>query len=126
MATVWLKNTTGTKLVFTNAQDATGNSLEFEPGEEKLVHPATVKHPAVRVFVGKGLQLVVEKETPKQKAQESLPAPQPAPELAPTPVDVPVVDEVLVTPAAPAAPAGEETISEPSEPPPTSKKKKPR
>jgi len=114
MAKVWLKNFTERTIMLTGLRDMDGQPLVFGPGEQKGVHPATVKHPAVRVFLGKGLQLVEEIESPKQKAQEvSLPAPQPAPAPVPTPVVVPVVEEVLVVPAAPATPVGIDTPSEP-------------
>jgi hypothetical protein len=114
MAKVWLKNFSERKIMLTGLRDMEGQPLVFNPGEQKGVHPTTVKHPAVRVFLGKGLQLVEEIESPKQKAQEvTLPAPQPAPAPVPTPVVVPAVEEVPVVPVAPATPVGTDTPSEP-------------
>jgi hypothetical protein len=76
--------------------------LSFLPGEVKKVTPATVKHPAVSQYIGRGLTLVTSSQGEEPKA----PIPTAAAPAA-KPAEVPV--------AKPAAPAAEPTPA--SEPP---------
>lgn len=53
MKMIEIKNVSGTKISIRQVRN-----LAFEPGETKKVHPATVTHPAVSRYIGKGLELV--------------------------------------------------------------------
>jgi len=61
----------------------------LDPGESKKVPPATAAHPAVKRFVGRGLELVeASKEEPKAPAPPSSvkkSEPKPEPQKAPEP-----------------------------------------
>lgn len=77
MKLIPLNNVSGQKLRIVEAR------LVFEPGQEKKVHPATVKHPAVlkyikRGWLTQGTQETIEKAEPKAPV-----APQAQPPVAP-------------------------------------------
>lgn len=101
-------NVTGKKLVIPAVRERDGQVLSFQPGECRNMLPATVNHPAVSVYIGRGLQLEEASavEVPKVKVLEPVvsPAPQPAPVFV-----APVVEPEILEPeiqAAPATPAG--------------------
>lgn len=98
MRLVELLNTTGAQL---NIRQLPG--MVFAPGETKKVSPATLKHPAVSQYIGRGLELVTsleKKEEPKAPvppipvAPVVVPAVIPVPEVPPPPVPAPVPEPV--------------------------------
>lgn len=118
MKFVEVKNDTGKQLSITAIR-----GLVFLPGEVKKVSPATVKHPAVSSYIGRGLTLVTSSQGEEPKAPipsaavpTTAPVPAPEPEQVPEPVLAPVLVPVLdVVPAAPAAepmPAPEPPVME--------------
>ncbi len=96
MKLVPVKNVSGNRLAITQVR-----GLVFSPGEVKMVHPATVSHPAVSRYIGRGLELVEAESTEEPKApkpskvvkKETPPAPvvaEPTPEpVADAPEDPP-------------------------------------
>jgi len=104
-----VKNVSACRLVILSVRERDGQPLSFEPGECKQMMPATVSHPAVSAYIGRGLQLVEEQnfveEVPKTKVLDTAfpPAPPPVP-VVETPVIVPV-EEAQVIQEAPATPA---------------------
>jgi len=80
MKLVSLKNVSGNRLAITQVR-----GLIFAPGETKKVNPATVSHPAVSRYIGRGLELVEaeSKEEPKAPAPSKVEEPEtpPAPEV---------------------------------------------
>jgi hypothetical protein len=105
MRLVPLRNDSGSRLVFQELLDVDGTILVFEVGQTKNVAPATVAHPAVRRYIGRGLTKGEDNSAPK-KAQQAPPrAETPIPLPATEPVDEPA-DELVE----------ESTVSEPEEP----------
>jgi hypothetical protein len=82
--------------------------LSFLPGEVKKVTPATVKHPAVSQYIGRGLTLVTSSQGEEPKA--------PIPTAA-----APAAKPAVAPAAKPAAPAAEPT---PAPKPPTMESQK--
>jgi len=91
-----LRNTSGKRLNFP-IRGSDGKRLRFEVGEEKFVTAATVKHPAVSTYIGKGLQLVEDDSSTAPKTKEleveAPPAPPKTPEPEPTSENEPSTDE---------------------------------
>lgn len=91
MKLVEVKNDSGARLVIPAIR-----GLAFEPGEVKKVSPATVKHPAVSSYIGRGLTLVTSSqgEEPKAPIPTVAVSPKPAAKVAePMPApEPPVVD----------------------------------
>lgn len=77
MRMVELRNVTGGRLAISQIP-----GLVFAPGETRKVSPATVKHPAVSQYIGKGLEIVTQEE-PKAPVQPTPAAPVSAPAVAP-------------------------------------------
>lgn len=88
MKLVEVRNDTGTQLSISAIR-----GLVFLPGEVKKVTPATVKHPAVSRYIGRGLTLVTSSQGEEPKA--------PTPVIAVAAAE-PVMAPVEVMPAAPA------------------------
>ena len=76
-----------------------GKRLTFEVGETRFVSPATVQHPTVSAYIGRGLTLV-DQEPPKKKE---------LPPVAPP-------TETVAAPTSENEPSTEEPLSEPEEP----------
>jgi len=104
-----IKNITANRLVILSVRLRDDQPLSFEPGECKQMMPATVNHPAVSAYIGRGLQLVEEQdfveEVPKTKVLDTTfpPAPPPVP-VVEAPViepdeETPVIQEAPATPA---------------------------
>ena len=91
MRLVSLRNDSGKRLAITAIR-----GLVFSPGEVKKVSPATVKHPAVSSYIGRGLTLVTTSEGEEPKA------PIPTSTVSPTPaVSVPMEEPKTVVIAEP-------------------------
>lgn len=107
MKLVPLENISGKRLVFP-IRGIDGKRLVFDAHETKYVSPATVKHPAVSIFIGGGLKVVgnetQEKEVPKPK------------ELVPTTLP----KESAPVPTSENEPSTDDEQSEPEEPVDTS------
>ena len=99
-----LQNYTDGRIAITQVR-----GLVFSPGEIKKVHPNTVKHPAVRVYIDNGLRVVTEGAAPTQEPKapvQTTPAPvdPPAPEVSdPSEDAAPAAPEDTAPDAAPEA-----------------------
>jgi hypothetical protein len=107
MKLVRVKNVMGMKLIIPAVRGRDGRALSFQPGECKDLLPATVNHPAVSVYIGRGLQLEEASavEVPKVKVLEPVvsPAPQSVPVFVAPVVEPEILDlEIQVAPATPA------------------------
>lgn len=89
MRLVEIKNVSGEHI---NIAQVRGLSLG--PGETTKVHPATVKHPAVARYIGRGLELVEPKTGDVAKEEPKAPEPPaPEPPKAPSPPPEPIATE---------------------------------
>jgi len=95
MRLVELRNTTGKQLVISQLP-----GMVFAPKETKKVSPATLKHPAMSQYIGRGLELV----TSPEKVEPIAPVPPipvapvyvaPAKEISPAPIPTPEPVKVL-------------------------------
>jgi hypothetical protein len=89
MRLVALRNTTGKQLVVSQLP-----GMVFKVDETKKVSPATLKHPAMSQYIGRGLELVTspEKVEPKAPVPPIPVAPvsvAPAKEMVPAPTPIP-------------------------------------
>jgi len=100
MKFVEVKNDTGKQLSITAIR-----GLVFLPGEVKKVSPATVKHPAVSSYIGRGLTLVTSSQGEEPKA----PIPSAVVPAAPP---VKAAAAVTTAPAAEPMPAPEPPVME--------------
>lgn len=92
MKLVPVKNVSGARLAITAVR-----GLVFAPGEVKKVNPATVSHPAVSRYIGRGLELVEAESTEEPKA------PKPSKVVEPETPPAPVVTEPTTEPDADAS-----------------------
>lgn len=83
-----------------------GKRLTFEVGETRFVSPATVQHPTVSPYIGKGLTLAGQ-EMPKKKELPPV-APPMETKVAPTSENEPSTEEPLSEPEEPADNAADE------------------
>jgi hypothetical protein len=92
MKLVPVKNVSGKRLAITAVR-----GLVFSPGEVKKVNPATVSHPAVSRYIGRGLELVEAESTEEPKA------PKPSKVVEPETTTAPEVTEPTTEPDADAS-----------------------
>lgn len=105
MKYVEVKNTSGARLVISAIR-----GLVFFPGEVKKVSPATVKHPAVSSYIGRGLTLVTSSEGEEPKAPVPVTTVVPVPAVAaPEPVEVPETAEPMPVEELPETASQQET-----------------
>ncbi len=89
-----LINSSDSRISVSQVRGADGRPLSFGVGEVKSVHPNNLNHPALKSYLGAGLDRVVDTDDPEPVIPAPAPAPKPTPKAVPAPAPAPPQEDV--------------------------------